>query len=222
MTTSPPPLLAALDLRIGQTVQIIQRAPREAKHYTQLIGFVEHEFIMVRVPKAGGWPVQFSEGQALEMRVFSGVSLHEFESHLIALLHHPRNYMTLGCPTSIRTTALRSHERVRCALPLRVLSDAANQAYPEGYAFHDLSGSGAALVGSHALGDVGDRVRLDVAFWLRATATNESVQVDGVIQSVQQFRNQDGEITGYHHGIRFERVEPRILLLVYELLHPGR
>lgn len=191
-------------------------------YYTHLIGFVEHEFIMLRIPEAGGWQVQFDAGERLNVRAFSGTLLHEFESHLIALLRHPRNYMTLGCPTYIRTAPLRSHERVRCALPVRILSDTVSRARPEGYALQDLSGSGAAMIGEQAAGAVGDALQLEMVFSLGATNTRETVALDAVIQSVRPLPAQSFEATGFLHGIRFERVEPRILLLIHELLRPGR
>lgn len=222
MTTLRLPQLATLGLRIGQTVQVIRYTLLPSRHYTQLIGFVEHEFIMLRVPRTDGWPVHFNAGERLTVRSFSGTSLHEFDSHLIALLHHPRNYMTLGSPGSVRTTPLRSHERVRCTLPVRILNDTVSQARPGGYSLYDLSGSGAAMVGQHALGGVGDALQIEAAFALGATNTEETVVLDAVIRSVRTLPEPSSEATGFLHGIRFERVEPRILLLTHELSHRGR
>ena len=216
------PQLAALGLKIGQTVQIIRHTPLPSKHYTQLIGFVEHEFIILRVPKTDGWPVHFIEGERLTVRAFGGLLIQEFESYLIALLRHPRNYMTLGCPDSVRTAPLRSHERVRCALPVRVVSDAASRAPLEGYSLQDLSGGGAAVVGERAIGAVGDALQVEVEFPLGATNTDETVALSAVIQSVQPLPNPVPDTTGFLHGIQFQRVEPRILLLIHELLRSGR
>ncbi len=222
MTTRRLPPLTTLGLKIGQTVQVIRHTLRPSKHYTQLIGFVEHEFMLLRVPKTDGWLVQFNEGERLNVRAFCGTSLHEFETHLIALLHHPRNYMTLGCPTHIHTAPLRSHERVRCALPVRILSDAVSRVRPEGYVLQDLSASGAAMVGRWALGAVGDSLQVEMAFPLRATNTEETVVLDAVIQSVHPPPESSSQTNGFLHGIRFERVEPRILLLIHELPRRGR
>ena len=49
--------LGDMDLRIGQTVQLITRGKHPSKYYTRLIGHVEHEFIMLRVPVENGWAV---------------------------------------------------------------------------------------------------------------------------------------------------------------------
>lgn len=214
------PRLADLNLRIGQTVQLITHGPQPRKYYAPLIGFVEREFIMLRVPLENGWAVQFNEGQSLNVRVFCGVSLFEFESRLQTLLLNPRNYMLLGCPVSIRETRLRSHERAKCALPVRILDAPAALASGSGFQFQDLSGGGAALVGPQPLGESGQHVRLQLDFHLTATDSQEQVTMEADIQSVQPVRNASGQITAYHHGIRFAQVEPRVLLLVSELQKP--
>lgn len=211
--------LADMDLRIGQTVQLITQGPKASKHYTRLIGHVEREFIMVRVPVEKGWAVPMEAGQNLSVRVFCGVSLFEFDCRLETVLLHPRNYMLLSCPSHIRQTRLRSHERAKCALPVQVVQ--AHGAPPsEGFQFQDISGSGAALLGPVALGEPGASLVLSLSFYLAATDTQECLQLQADIQSVQAVRNQAGQTTGYHHGVRFAQVEPRILLLVYELLKP--
>lgn len=214
------PRLADLDMRIGQTVQLITHGPQPRKYFAPLIGFVEREFIMLRVPLENGWAVQFNEGELLDVRVFCGVSLYEFQVRLQTLLLNPRNYMMLSCPSSIRQTRLRSHERAKCALPVCVLEAPIGASALTGFHFHDLSAGGAALVGAQALGEVGQRLRLQLDFHLSATNTQEQVVLEADIQSVQPLRNQSGQTTGYHHGIRFGQIEPRILLLVSELQKP--
>lgn len=214
--------LSDLDLRIGQTVQLITRGPQPAKYYTRLIGHAEPEFLMLRVPVENGWTVVFDEGQSLDIRVFCGVSLYEFETRLQTLLLHPRNYMLLACPAHIRETRLRSHERVQCALPVRIAQAPAleSQTLHAGYRLQDLSGSGAALVGPQPLGQPGQSLQIDLAFSLAATGTQEQLVMGADIQSVQALRDAAGQTTAYLHGIRFHQIEPRVLLLVSELQKP--
>lgn len=212
--------LSNLDLRIGQTLQLIAHGPQPAKHYTRLIGFVEQEFLMLRVPVENGWTVTFDEGQRFDVRVFSGVSLFEFETRLQTLLLHPRNYMLMACPTTIRQTQLRSHERVPCALSVRVTRTPAGQSEPSAYRLQDLSGSGAALVGPRALGEPGQSLQLGLDFDLAATGTHEELLLGGDIQTVQPLKDASGQVKAYLHGIAFHKVEPRVLLLVYELQKP--
>jgi c-di-GMP-binding flagellar brake protein YcgR len=218
--TAQSPKLVDLDLRVGQTVQLITQERQPRKYYTRLIGYVDQEFVMLRVPVENGWSVVLDEGQLLEVRVFCGVALYEFQCRLQALLLNPRNYMLLSYPEHIRQVRFRSHERVQCALPVHIAQAPGELASDKGFQFQDLSGSGAALVGPQALGEAGQPVRLQLDFRLAATDTQEQVMLDAVIQKVQALRDPSGRVTGYHHGVHFEKVEPRILLLVSELLRP--
>lgn len=222
MEKDTPLRLTDLDLRIGQTVQLITRGPQPAKHYTRLIGHAEPDFLMLRVPVENGWTVTLDEGQSLDVRVFCGVSLYEFESRLQTLLLHPRNYMLLSCPLVVRETRLRSHERAQCALPVRIAQapSLSGGAMHQGFRFQDLSGSGAALVGPQVLGEVGQSLQIELVFDLAATGTREQLVIGANVQSVQPVRDATGQTTGHLHGIRFHQVEPRILLLVNELQKP--
>lgn len=214
--------LTDLDLRIGQTVQLIRHGQQPVKHYTRLIGHAEPDFLMLRVPVENGWTVTFDEGQSFDVRVFCGVSLYEFETRLQSLLLHPRNYMLMTCPQNIRETRLRSHERAQCALPVQVVQAPRMAGEPQAgaYRFQDLSGSGAALVGPQALGEVGQSLQVELAFSLAATGTQEQLVLGADIQTVQPLRDASGQSAGFLHGIRFHRVEPCVLLLVSELQKP--
>lgn len=211
-----------LDLRIGQTVQLISQGKQSVKHFTRLIGHAEPDFLMLRLPVANGWTVTFEEGQSFDLRVFCGVSLYEFETRLQALLLHPRNYMLMSCPQKIRETRLRSHQRVACDLPVKVLQapNLSGEALVGAYRFQDLSGLGAALLTPQALGDVGQSLQLELSFALAATGTQETLVLDADIQTVQPLRDVSGQSSGFQIGIRFHQIEPCVLLLVNELQKP--
>lgn len=214
--------LTDLDLRIGQTVQLIKHGDIPVKYFTRLIGHAEPDFLMLRIPVDNGWTVTFDEGQLFDVRVFCGVSLYEFETRLQALLLNPRNYMLMTCPKNIRETRLRSHERAQCALPVHVLQapHLPDEAELVAYRFQDLSGLGAAMVGPQALGEVGQSLQVELSFSLAATGTQEKLVLDADIMTVQTVRESSGQSVGYLHGIRFHRVEPCVLLLVSELQKP--
>lgn len=203
--------LADMDLRIGQPVQLILHGPQTYKHYTRLIGHVEHEFIMLRVPMENGWAVPLHEGQALEVRAFSGTWVYEFSSRVLTLLHHPRNYLLLSPPTNIRQSRLREHERVRCHLPVQIVQAPAGQAPWTGYRLDDLSAGGGALVGPAALGQAGERLELTLDFALAATQSQETLTLGAVIQSCEV--SAPGQV---RHGLRFEKIDARLVLLVHE------
>ena len=113
-------------------------------------------------------------------------------------------------------------ERVGVDLPVRVVQapQLAGEVQAGAYRFQDLSGSGAALVGPQALGEVGQSLQVELAFSLAATGTQELLVLGADIQTVQPLRDASGQGAGFVHGIRFHRVEPCVLLLVSELQKP--
>lgn len=204
-----------MDLRIGQPVQLILQGPQTYKHYTRLIGHVEHEFIMLRVPLENGWAVPLHEGQAVDVRAFSGTWVYEFSSRVLTLLHHPRNYLLLSPPTNIRQSRLREHERVSCHLPVQIVQAPAGQAPWAGYLFEDLSAGGGALVGPTALGQPGERLELTFSFELAATQSQESITLGATLQSCET-KGTGPQGSTVRHGLRFDKIDARIVLLVHE------
>ena len=70
MSQTKPARFSDMDLRIGQTVQMILSGPVEHKYFTRLIGYVEPEFMMLQVPTDHGWLASVREGQSLAVRLF--------------------------------------------------------------------------------------------------------------------------------------------------------
>jgi c-di-GMP-binding flagellar brake protein YcgR len=208
-----------MDLRVGQRVQLVIHAPVLQKHYTSLIGYVENEFIMLRVPQEDGWIAHLKEGMNVEVRLFSGVSVFTFESRIDTLLLNPRNYMLMRFPDQIHEVRMRAHARVRTNKPVDIVEAASAAVKATGFHLHDLSGGGASIVGPTPLGPVGARVRLGFRFHLEATNLSEQVELNATIQSADKVERNDpgAHATVYQHGVQFDVVEPRILLWVHEL-----
>lgn len=213
--SSPLPSLSGMNLRIGQPVQVLWRAVHEYKHYTRLIGFWEPDYVILRMPMENGWPVPLNNKQTLDVRLFSEVSIFQFSTTVQSVQNHPRNFVVLDYPQAVQETRLRSHERVNCQLPVRVTESSIGPS--EGYHFLDLSGSGASLVGPHPLGDVRGAITLELAFELKATGTQECLRLSATIQAVQALPVDSAHTTLYRHGIQFQQIDPRVLLLVHEL-----
>jgi len=211
------PRLTDMNLRIGQAVQVILHGPQDYKHFTKLIGFVEPEYVILQMPMENGWAVPVTIGQALTVRFFSEVSLFEFQARIQALQLHPRNFMVVDYPSTVQETRYRDHERVTCNLPTRIVASPLGQ--PVGFCITDLSGSGAALVGPQALGHKGASLSLELEFRLNATDQLERLQMPATVQSVEPVTGGPvGSSTQYRHGLRFDHADPRVFLLVYELL----
>ena len=208
------PSFSDMGLRVGQPLQLLISGPLPSKHYTRLIGYVDQEFMMIKVPIDKGRPVPFLDEQVVQVRVFSGLSIYQFDCAVIARLMVPRNTMLLGVPRQLQETRMRSHVRVKTQMPVQVLQAPQVAAGSAGFRLEDLSGGGAAITGPRPLGQAGEAVRLSLSFHLSATGDDETVEITGRIRSLGPA---SASGTQQLHGIEFDSTDPRILLLIYEL-----
>jgi Flagellar protein YcgR/PilZ domain len=208
-----------MDLRVGQSAQLIYDGQGSHKEYTSVIGYVENEFVMLRVPQDQGWVVHVREGMAVEVRLFSGLSIFTFHSRINALLLNPRNYMLLSFPSEVLETPLRSHHRVRTSLPVQILASASGHKSVNDFHIHDLSGGGVSIVGPSQLGAPQSAIRLALRFDLQSTGRDETVELDGTIQNVELVHRENKPTSRpeYQHGIKFNHPDARVILLVHEL-----
>ena len=209
---------ADMDLRVGQRVQLVQDGSVQKKHYTSLVGYVENEFLILRIPQDDGWIVHLQEGMTVEVRLFSGVSVFSFFSRVDTILVSPRNYMLMSFPDKIQEVRLRAHARVRTSHPVQIVEAASAAVKTSGFHLHDLSGGGASIIGPESLGAVGARIRVGFDFQLHATNKKEHIELNATVQSQEQVPGAHAGGKHVHqHGIQFDEVDPRIVLWVHEL-----
>lgn len=210
---------ADMHLQVGQRVQLIQDTASNHKHYTSVIGWVENDFLMLRIPQEDGWIVHLREGMNVEVRLFSGLSIYTFKSRINAMLLNPRNYMLLGFPAHVLESPMRAHLRVRTSLPVEILSSALGQPNLGEFHLHDISGGGASVVGPHKLGEVDAKVTLGLRFDLQSTGKSEHVEMSGTIQNVEPVHhaNKPDAKSEFQHGIKFDQADARVVLLAHEL-----
>jgi c-di-GMP-binding flagellar brake protein YcgR len=208
-----------MNLQVGQRVQLIQEGTSNHKHYTSVIGWVENEFLMLRIPQEDGWIVHLREGMNVEVRLFSGLSIFTFKSRINAMLLNPRNYMLMSFPENIQESPMRAHLRVRTSLPVEILSSALGQPNLSDFHLHDISGGGASIVGPHKLGEVDSSVKIGLRFDLQSTGKSEHAELSSTIQNVEPVHhtNQADAKPAFQHGIKFDEPDARVVLLVHEL-----
>jgi c-di-GMP-binding flagellar brake protein YcgR len=210
---------ADMHFQVGQRVQLILEGPSEHKQYTSVIGWVENEFLMLRVPQEDGWIVHLREGMNVQVRLFSGLSIFTFKSRINTLLLNPRNYMLMNFPEEILESPMRSHLRVRTSLPVEILASTLAGHNLGEFHLHDISGGGTSIVGPRKLGDVDSTLQLRLRFDLQSTGKSEQVDMQGTIQNVELVHraNQTDSSPEYQHGIRFHEPDASVVLLVHEL-----
>ena len=210
---------ADMKFQVGQRVQLIQDGKSTHKHYTSVIGWVENEFLMLRVPQEDGWIMHVREGMNVEVRLFSGLSIFTFKSRINTMLLNPRNYMLMSFPEEILESPMRSHLRVRTSLPVEILASTLAGHNLGDFHLHDISGGGTSVAGPYKLGEVDSQVKLRLRFDLQSTGKSEDAEMTGTIQNVElvHHANQADSTPEYQHGIRFHEPDARVVLLVHEL-----
>ncbi len=159
------------------------------------------------------------EGMHVEVRLFSGLSIFTFKSRINSLLVSPRNYMLMSFPEEIFEAPMRSHLRVRTSLPIEIVSSPSGFHSLNDFHLHDLSGGGAAIMGPKRLGEVESVIQVGLRFDLQSTGKSEHVELSATIQSVEPVHaaNQTNASSEFQHGIKFNELDARIVLLVHEL-----
>jgi hypothetical protein len=210
---------ADIQVQVGQRVQLIQEGAATHKHYTSVIGYVENDFLILRVPQDDGWIVHLREGMTVEVRLFSGLSIFTFKSRINTILLTPRNYMVMSFPEEVYETPMRSHLRVRTSLPVEILESVSGIRSVNDFHLHDLSGGGASVLGPEKLGPQGSQLKVRLRFDLQSTGKAEDVTMAATLQSVEPVHpaNQASAKPEFQHGIQFSEPDARIVLLVHEL-----
>jgi len=214
-----PASFANMDLRVGQKLLLAVDWPAPEKYYSQLIGYQEPEFLILKPPEANGATVQLAVGKSVEVRLFSGVSVFTFKTRVQAFLMHPRNYMLMSFPEEVLESRLRAYNRVLCELAAHVLTGAKSQGTP--CVIKDLSGGGALVTTTSPIGQVGDKVQLQLQFELQATGTREQLSLGATIRNIVDHKDPNGQ-TVKRHGLEFDDTQSKIFLLVYELQQSGK
>lgn len=208
-----------MGLQVGQSVQLNVDRTGGQKFYTTVIGWVEGDFLMLRVPGENGSSLHLRVGEVVEVKLFSGVSVFTFNTRIDTLLHHPRDYMLTSFPEKVLGARLRAHLRVATKLPVQILEVNGELFNHEGCRLEDLSGGGAAILSPVALGKEGDELLLSMHFNLESTQSTEHVLLKANVLSAQQHvMNNTSSASPWHkHAVKFQQVDPRVVLLVNEL-----
>lgn len=218
--TPSPASFDSMKLQVGTRLQMTQRGlGGERTSFTSLLGYAPNEFLLMRLPQENGLSLPVAEDESIRFRVFSGLAVYIFSCTVETIFLSPRNYMVLSFPQEITGVSLRHSMRVRVDLPVMINSNATA-------VMSDLSVAGAQITSELPLARIGDR--LSISFSFRAKPSNAEVrlQVTAGVQSVRERASREGAAPLIDHGLRFESLEGRELVLlqnyVYEMLLENR
>ncbi len=200
-----------MNLQIGVRLQImLSEASNPTVHYTTLIGYVSGEYLLLKIPQDSDQPVAMKSGDAVVIRVFSGVSVYTFSSKVQTVQQAPYASLYLEFPAAIQKVGLRKAVRVKANLPVKIKS-AADPAVFKMATLSDISLTGALVSTARPLGGAGDMINIE--FSLRDQTNNQDVVIatTASIRSVQQSAGSTADGASFHtvysHGINFHDID---------------
>ena len=138
-----------INLQVGVRLQMaLQHGANQFICYTEFIGHVYGEYLIVKLPIKNGLAIQIQVGEPVTLRILSGADVFTLTCHVKTIFKAPHYYMHLSFPTDIQAIALRGAARAKVNLPVQV-----NGVAGAGI-ISDISITGAAITADKALGDL--------------------------------------------------------------------
>lgn len=208
-----------INLQGGTRLQMgLQHGHIDLIYYTEFIGFVDGEFLIVKTPFENGHYVQIPISERVTLRILSGVDIFTMNCMVKAIFGSPYNYMHLSYPTDIISITLRNAIRAKVNLPVQV------QGIAEAGVIIDISVTGARIITDKVLGELNERAL--ISFELPMKPTNQHAHIDAsiTIRSIQQLPCKTNDSPPrFSHGLSFDDLDPTnqiiILNLVYESMN---
>lgn len=192
--------------------------PKQLIYYTELIGYVDGEYLIIKTPFKNEISVHIPVGEEVILRTLSGVTVVTLTCQVKAVFRAPYYYMHLSFPTNIKFIVLRGAIRAKVNLPVQVNGIAGAGVIT------DISVTGAAIIAGKALGELNEEVLISFEFPIKPTNQSAHIDTSATICSIQELpsKNKDAP-PRLSHGISFHEIDPTsqvmLLNLVYESMH---
>lgn len=206
-----------INLQVGARLQMSlqQQGTRQLIYYTEFIGYVDKEFLIVKTPFENGLSIQLHVNTPVSLRILSGVDVFTLTSKIQTIFRAPYYYLHLGFPTDIKSVALRGAVRAKVNLPVQVNGIA------EAGVITDISATGAAIVANKPLGNPNDEALISFEFPIKPTNQSAHIDTSATIRSIQELPSKKKDAPPrISHGISFHELDltsqVMLLNLVYE------
>lgn len=211
-----------INLQVGARLQMaLQHGPKQLIYYTELIGYLDGEYLIIKTPFENGLSVQMKVDEPVTLRILAGVDVFTLTCNIKTIFRAPHHYIHLSFPTDIKSVALRGAIRAKVSLPVQVNGVA------EAGVITDISVTGAAITANKALGELNADALIAFKFPIKPTnQTLHSAHIDTsvTIRSIQELPSKKNDAPPkFVHGISFHELEltnqVMLLNLVYESMN---
>ncbi|TAN70465.1 MAG: flagellar brake protein [Methylobacter sp.] len=205
-----------INLQVGIRLQMaLQHGPNQLIYYTEFIGYVYGEYLIIKIPIENGLSIQIQVGEPVTLRVLSGTDVFTLTCYVKTIFRAPHHYVHLSFPTDIKSIPLRAAARAKVNLPVHVNGVAAAGI------ISDISITGAAITADRALGNLNEDALISFEFPIKPINQNVHIDTRATIRSIQKLPNKKKDAPPrLSHGISFHELDitnqVMILNLVYE------
>ncbi|MGZ4976717.1 MAG: flagellar brake protein [Methylobacter sp.] len=202
--------------QVGARLQMtVQHSPKPSVYYTELIGYVDGEYLIIKMPFENGLSIQVNVGEQVTLRILAGVDVFTLTCRVKTVFKAPYYYIHLSFPTDIQSIALRGAVRAKVNLPVQINGVTG--------VISDISVTGAAIVTDSALGQPNEDALISFDFPIKPSNQNARIATGATIRSIQQLPSKKKDAPPkYAHGISFHELDltSQVMLqnLVYESL----
>ncbi len=208
-----------VNLQVGARLQMaLQNGPKQLIYYTEMIGYVDGEFLIIKTPMENGLSIQIQVGEPVTLRILSGVDVFTLTCYVKTIFRAPHSYIHLSFPTDIQSIALRGAIRAKVNLPVQINGVAGAGVIT------DISVTGAGIVANKELGKPNEEASISFEFPIKPTNQSAHIATSVTIRSIQQLPSKVKDAPPkFAHGISFHELEltkqVMLLNLVYESIN---
>jgi len=231
-TDAPAESLLALNLGIGDALQLQDSSASNLRYYVKLIGFLNKAGIIVSHPVVsqpgqGETLLSVEDGKRFIVRGFSGRKTYVFDASVLCSSATPYPHLHLSYPMKIESTAMLAALRIKPKSlegwlePVKAGSGEARVPM----AIVDMSTSGVRVHAGKQFGNIGDEIK--VVFNLPIDDEEQSFSIPAVIRKSydETLPESLGGATGMMHGLEFIRPEGSVRMAlqgyIYRIIAQG-
>lgn len=211
---------AVKHLQIGDVLQLQFAPPAENqdRYSATLVGFLPGQSLVITTPRKSGNPIIVRDGQSFTVRMLQGSNIFGFVARVLHVSSKPYPHIHLAYPDDVESAVVRNAPRVPTELQAVVIKPqgASGTDLQRHVIITDLSSTGARVIDSDKLGDVGSIIQITQT--LSVCGGNDVLKVLATIRNVRETPAPDGSMR-YLHGLEFRGLNrfQQLLLCSYVL-----
>lgn len=202
------------NLVVGSRLQLETPAD-DCSYPVTLIGYLEPHSVVVSWPERDGVALALDQNDGVLVRFEAGDTHYQFESRILRVCGDPYPYLHIAFPDGVHNCQGRRATRIPVNDMAMMLVMEEN-GHKLSVALADISMTGARLVASSRLGEVGDRFSIEIPHM--TGAGNERVVLPCEVRYVREEMSVNASRRVYHHGVEFSGLNRRAMVFIEQYI----